>query len=79
MTKMTATSIQGKIPLKIFSGTKMPMALGPCMHHLGYGPYKACTNDFTWLTLTYFTTRSNLILNAFVLEKSSKVIFFYND
>ena len=65
MTKMAATPIKGKKPLKIFSGTKRPMALGLCMQHSGCGPYKVCTNDNSGLTLTYFTTRSNLILNAF--------------
>ena len=45
------------------------------MQHCGCGPYQVCTNDNSRLTLTYFTIRSNLISNAFILEKSSKVHF----
>ena len=29
-----------------------------------------CLNDDSWLTLTYFTARSNFVLYAFVWEKS---------
>ena len=28
---------------------------------LGYGPYQVCSNDDHRLTLTYFTSRSNLL------------------
>ena len=45
MTKMATTPIYGKNPLKVFFGTKRPMALGLGMSHWGCGPYQICTND----------------------------------
>ena len=57
MTKMTATPIYGKTPLKIFSRTKGPMTLhwgpGPTQHW-GLGPNKVCSNDDLGLTLNCF-------------------------
>ena len=38
MTKMAATPIYDKNTLKIFSGTKGPLALGLGMQHWGHGP-----------------------------------------
>ena len=59
MTKMAAMPIYGKNPLKIFfSRTRRPVTLG-C------GAYKVCSNDDRKLTLTYLTSRSNLLPNAF--------------
>ena len=52
----------------------MALALG--MYPWRCGPYQVCTNDDSWLTLTYFIARSILISNAFILEKSSIVHIF---
>ena len=52
--KMAATPIYGKNPLKIFSRTKRPMTLGLGLWHLGLGPNKVCSNDDLGLTLTFF-------------------------
>ena len=54
MTKMAATPIYGKNPLKIFSGTKGPMTLGLGMQHWGLGPNKVSSNDDLGLTLTFY-------------------------
>ena len=65
MTKMTATPIYGKDHLKIFSRNRRPMTLGLGMWHWGCVAYQVCSNDEPKLTLTYFTSRSNLLPNAF--------------
>ena len=65
MTKMAAMPIYGKNPLKIFSRTRRPMTLGLGMKHQGCGAYQVCSNDDPGLTLTYLTSRSNLLPNAF--------------
>ena len=66
MTKMATTLIYGKNPLKIFfPRTRRPMTLGLGMLHLGCGAYQVCSNDDPRLTLTYLTSRSNLLPNAF--------------
>ena len=58
MTKMAAMSIYGKNPLKIFfSRTRR-----------GCGAYQVCSSDDPRLTLTYLTSRSNLLYNAFKWE-----------
>ena len=76
MTKMAAMAIHGKNLNKIFfSGTKKPMTLNLGMHHWVLEHYQICSNDDPGLTLTYFTTRSNLILYAFVWEKGKTVDF----
>ena len=56
MTKMAATPIYG---------TRWLMTLGLGMQHWGCGAYQVCSNDEPRLTLTYLTSRSNLIPNAF--------------
>ena len=67
MTKMAATPIHGKHPLKIFfSGTKGPKTLGLGMQHLGRRPNKVFSNDDLRLTLTFFMARSNLLSYAFI-------------
>ena len=77
MTKMTAMLIYGKNPLEIFfSRTRKPMALGLGMLHWGSGAYQVCSNDDPRLTLTYLTSRSNLLPNAFKWEFFCKVNFF---
>ena len=45
----------------------MTLKLG--MHHWVFKYYQVCSNDDPGLTLTYFTTRSNLVPYAFVWAK----------
>ena len=65
MTKMTAMPIYGENPLKIFSRTRRQVTLGLGMYHWGCGAYQVCLNDDPKLTLTFLTSRSNLLPNAF--------------
>ena len=66
MTKIATTPIYGKKHLKIFfSITRRPVILGLGMLHCGYGAYQFCSNDDPKLTLTYLTSKSNLLPNAF--------------
>ena len=66
MTKMADMSIYGKNPLKIFfSRTKRLITLGLGMILRGCGAYQVCSNDDPELTVTYLTSRSNLLPNAF--------------
>ena len=51
----------------------MTLKLG--MQHRVLKYYQICSNDDTWLTLTYFTARSNLVPYAFVWEKVKTVDF----
>ena len=53
----------------------MTLGLG-ILKHWGCGPYQGCTNDYSGLTLTHLTARSNMIPNAFILEKILKCSFF---
>ena len=65
-TKMTATPIYGKVHLKIFfSRTRRPVILGLGMYHWKCGVYQVCSNDDPKFTLSYLTSRSNLLPNAF--------------
>ena len=75
MTKMTATPIYDKNPLKIFSRTRRPMTLGLGMQYWGSGAYQVCSNDDPRLTFTYLTSRSNLLPNAFKCDFFLKVVF----
>ena len=76
MTKMAATPIYGKNPLKIFfSRTRRPMTLGLGMWHWECRAYQVCSNDDPRLTLTYLTSRSNLLPNACKWEFFEKLIF----
>ena len=66
MTKMTATPIYGKKTLKIFfSRTRRPVTLRLGMLHWGCGAYQVSSNDDPKMTLTYLTSRSNLLPYAF--------------
>ena len=66
MTKMAATPIYGKNLLKIFFfRTRRSVTLRLGMQHWGFGAYQVCSNDDPRLTLTYLTSRSNLLPNAF--------------
>ena len=51
------------------------MALKVCMQHQVLKYYQVFSNDDAGLTLTYFTTRSNLVPNAFVWEKVKTMDF----
>ena len=56
MTKVAATPIYGKQTLKVFfSGAKAPMNLELGMQHLVFRPNNLCSNNYLWLTLTFFT------------------------
>ena len=67
--KMAATPIYGKNLLKIFfSRTIRPMTSGLGMEHLESRAYQICSNDDPRLTLTYLTSMSNLLYNAFKWE-----------
>ena len=58
--------------LKIFfSGTKLPMTLKTGIQHRVLKYYQVYSNDNPWLTLAYFTARSNLTPYAFVWEKGN--------
>ena len=61
MTKMAATPMYGKTLYKSSS----PMTFGLGMKHWGCGAYQVCSNDDPKLTLTYLTSRPNLLPNAF--------------
>ena len=65
MTKMTATPIYGKNPLKFYSRTRRLVTLTLGMYHLGCGAYQVCSNDDPKMTLTYLASRSNLLPKAF--------------
>ena len=67
MTKMAAMPIYGKNLLKIFySRTRRPVTLRLGMKYWGCGAYQVCSNDDPRMTLTYLTSRSSLLPNAFV-------------
>ena len=51
------------------------MTLKLIMQHWVLGYYQIYLNDDPWLTLTYFTARSNLVPYSFVWEKD-KIIDF---
>ena len=53
MTKMATMLINGKNPLKIFSGPKGPLALGLGMQHWGHVSMKFEKDDDLQLTLTF--------------------------
>ena len=63
--------------LKIFfSGIERSMTLKLSIRHCELKYYQVCSNDTPGLTLTYFTSRSNLVPYAFVLEKDKTMHFF---
>ena len=51
----------------------MTLKLG--MQHWVLDYYQVCSNDDPGLTLTYFTTRSNLVPYAFVWQKGKRTDF----
>ena len=54
---------------------KRLMTLKVCMLHRIFKYYQICSNDDPGLTLTYFTTRSNLVPYVFVWEKVKTMDF----
>ena len=75
-TKMAAMPIYGKNARNIFfSRTKKLITLKTGMQHRVLEYYQVCSNDNTGLTLTYFTTKSNLVPYAFVWEKGKTMDF----
>ena len=69
MTKMAATPIYSKNLLKtFFSRTRRPVTLRLGMLYWGCGVYLVCSNDDPRVTLTYLTSRSSLLPNAFEWE-----------
>ena len=76
MTSMAAIPIYGKNLKKVFfSGTKQPMNMKVGMQHQILEYYQVCSNDDLWLTVTYFTTWSNLAPHAVVWEKGKTMDF----
>ena len=57
-----------------FSGTQRPLILKLGLQHLVLKCYYVCSNYDPGLTLTYFTTRSNLVPCAFVWEKGKTIV-----
>ena len=51
------------------------MTLKLCVQHWVLEYYQVCSNDDPGLTLTYFTTRSDLVPYAFVWEKVKTMDF----
>ena len=75
MTKMATMPIYGKNPSIIFSGTGRPISTKLGMYHPGLQTIIVCSNDDPWVTLTYFTARSNLVTLFFLWEKVKTVDF----
>ena len=76
MTKMAVMPIYGKNPLEIFfsrTGRLISTKLG--MKHRGLQPIIVYSNDNPRVTLTYFTPRSNLVIQAFLWEKVRTMYF----
>ena len=71
MTKMAAMPIYGKNPLKIFFADN----LGTWYVALGVLGLPSLFNNDPRLTLTYSTSRSNLLPSAFKWEFFEKLIF----
>ena len=77
MTKMAATPIYGKNPLKIFSETSGLISIKPGVYHWRTQALHSLHNDDLGLTITYFTAKSNFVTKAFLKEKVSIVHFIY--
>ena len=58
-----------------YTGTTRPMTLKLGMQHQVLEYYQVCSNDNPRLTMTYFTTRSNLVPYACVWEKGKTMDF----
>ena len=51
------------------------MTLKVGMQHPVLEYYQVCSNEYPWLTLTYFKAKSNLARFAFALEKHKTMDF----
>ena len=69
MTKMATMPIYGQNPLKIFLQNQKADDLGTWYAAWGCGAFQVCSND---PSLTYLTSRSNLLPNAFKWGKNEK-------
>ena len=78
MTKMAATPIYGKNPLKIFSRTGGPISTKLCMLHRGLQPIIVCSNDDPRMTLAYFTARLIFENIGFYMGKGENNGYFGN-
>ena len=77
MTNMATMPIYGKNLKKIFSSiSNRLMTLKIGMWHFLCKYYQDCSNYDPGLTLTYFTSKSNLVTWAFVWEKV-KIIYLF--
>ena len=81
ITKMATTPIYGKIFKNLLLHNPISMKLG--MEHYTLKLYRVNINDDPWLTLTYFTTISNLAKLVFVfkhcLDRTADHTFFETD
>ena len=76
MTKMATMPIYGINLKKIFfSGAKRLMTLKLGMQHWVLEYYQVCSTDDSGLTMTYFTTRLNLVPYAFIWKKVKTMDF----
>ena len=75
MIKMAAMSIYGKNLKTFLLWNQKADDHETWYASLGAQILPSCLNDDPWLTLTYFTARSNLFPYAFVLEKVKQWIF----
>ena len=69
MTKMAAMPIYSKNLKNLLLWNQKAYDLETWYAALGAQVLPSCSNDDPWLTLTYFTARSNLVPYAFVWEK----------
>ena len=76
MKKMAAMPIYGKKPFKnLLLENQKADDLGTWYVALGMWAYQFCSNDDPMLTLTYLTSRSNLLPNAFKWDFFLKFMF----
>ena len=76
MTKMAATPIYGKKPIKNLLLWNRQVDLNETWYvALGLKPIIVCSNNDPGVTLTYFTARSNLVTLVFQWEKVKTVDF----
>ena len=70
VTKIAAMPIYGKKPFKNLLPNQQANELRTWYTTSGTGALQSCSNEDPGLTLTYFTARSTLLLNAFVWENA---------
>ena len=77
MTKMTATPIHGKNPLRNLLQNQKASDLETWYVSFGMWAYQVCSNDDPKMTLTYLISRSNLLPNRLNGNCFEKLIFEY--